>query len=180
MAPAPSAICRRLWKGRTDMEFEYTLKKEEYMDYCAGVLLAEPTFRKLRHRCWPIVPVILILLIAAFFPVPWWAYAAAAAASLGWVLLVNLLVARTIKKTAVQRCEQAGEKAYRPLRVKLADGKLEVNGAVRSLKDYRLFSNLILLFLEDGSCVVLPQRVFGESGEAFGQVIAQIDLCLKK
>ena len=162
------------------MEFNYTLQKEEYTDYCAAGLLAEPAFRKLRHRCWPILPVILVLVIVILFPVPWWAYAAAAAASLGWVLLVNLLVARAIKWAALRRCAQAGEDAFRPLSVELGEGKLRVDGRRRELSDYRLFSNLLLLFLKDGSCVVLPQRVFGESGEDLRRVIDQLSLCLKK
>lgn len=162
------------------MEFNYTLQKEEYTDYCAAALLTEPAFQKLRRRCWPIVPVVLVLLIALLFPVPWWAYAAAAAASLGWVLLVNLLVARAIKRAALQRCAQAGEDAFRPLRLELEAGRFKVDGRRRELKDYRLFSNLLLLFLEDGSCVVLPQRVFGESGGDLRRVIDQVGLCLNK
>lgn len=150
------------------------------MDYCACELLTEPAFKRLRHRCWPIVPVILILLIAAFFPAPWWVCLPAAALSLAWVLLVNGLVARAIKKAAAQRCLEADESAYKTLQVELGEGEIKINGKRRELKDYRLFSNLILLFLRDDSCVVLPQRVFGEGAEDFRRVVEQLDLCVKK
>lgn len=161
------------------MEFQYALNKEEYMDYCLCKQLSEPTFKKLRYRAWPILPVILVLLIVAFFPVPWWAYLAAVALSLCWVILVNYLVVCVMKKAAGRECEKADEGAYQPIGLQFANGKLKVNGTRRVLKDYRMFSNLLLLFLNDDSCVVLPQRVFGESQEDFRNVVDQLQLCLK-
>lgn len=71
-------------------------------------------------------------------------------------------------------------KAYRPLRVELEEDKLLVNGKVLGLKDYRLFSNLILLFLEDDACVVLPQRVFGKEQANLRQVLDHLDRYLIK
>lgn len=162
------------------MEFVYTLDKDEYLDYCKYQMLGEPTFKKLRHRCWFILPVGAVLLLIALFPVPWWAYLIAAVASVVWVLVVNALVARTMVKAAHQRRDQIGEEAYRPLKVELREGKLKVSGSRQSLRDYRLFSNLILLFLEDTSCVILPQRVFGEGKEDFRRVVDELDKCLKK
>ena len=161
------------------MEFNYTLQKEEYLDYCKYQMLGEPTFKKLRHRCWLILPVGAALLIIAFFPVPWWAYAVAVGLSAVWVLVVNKLVARMMVKTAQQRQEQVGEEAYKPLTVELDEKGLKVNGTRQYLKDYRFFSNLILMFLTDGSVVILPQRVFGESKEDFRRVVDELDQCLK-
>lgn len=166
------------------MEFEYTLTKEEYLDFCKYQTLGEPAFQKLRHRCWFILPVGVVLLIAVLLissvPVPWWGYMVAVAASLLWVLLVNRLVAGAMVKSAKQRCDQAGEEAFRPVKVSLTEGRLKVNGGRKELVNYRFFSNLILLFLMDGSCVVLPQRVFGESKEELRRVVAQLDRCLGK
>lgn len=162
------------------MEFEYILDKEEYLDYCKYQMLGEPTFKKLRHRCWFILPVGAVLLLAVFFPAPWWAYVTAVAASLLWVLVVNKLVARSMIKAAVQHRDQAGEGAYKPLKVELEEGKVKVNGTRQTLQNYRFFSNLILLFLGDNSCVILPQRVFGESKENLRQVVTELDKCLKK
>ncbi len=162
------------------MDFSFTLQKEEYRDYWACRMLGDPSFRKLRHRCWLILPGILLLLIAIFFPVPWWVWPLAVGGSLLWVLLVNYLVARSMKKAAAQRAEQAGDEAYQPLHVELKEGKLWVNNTRRRLKDYRIFSNLLLLFLEDSDCVILPQRVFGEGNESFRRVADALEQCLKK
>ena len=162
------------------MKYEYTLRQEEYMDYCVYTLLGEESFRRLRHRCYPVLPVILVFLIILCFPVPWWSYLLAVISSLLWILLVNYLTARAIRKAAAQRCIQAEEKAYRPLRVELEEDKLLVNGKAWGLKDYRLFSNLILLFLEDDACVVLPQRVFGKEQANLRQVLDHLDRYLIK
>ncbi len=162
------------------MEFQYTLTPDEYLDYCKYQMLGEPTFKKLRHRCWFILPVGAVLLLVAFFPLPWWAYPIAAAASLLWVLLVNYLVARTMINAARQRRDQAGATAYRPLKVTLDEKDLKVNGSRQSLRNYRFFSNLVLMFLGDDSCVILPQRVFGESKEDLRRVVGELELCMKK
>lgn len=161
------------------MDFTYTIQKEEYRDYWACQMMGEPSFRKLRRRCWLILPVILVLLIVAFFPVPWWIYPLAVGVSLLWMLLVNHLVARSMKKAAVQRAELAGDEAYKPIHLELKEGKLRVNNARRTLKDYRIFSNLLLLFLDDNACVILPQRVFGEGNENFRRIADELDKCLK-
>lgn len=162
------------------MEFEYILNREEYLDYCKYQMLGEPTFKKLRHRCWFILPIGAVLLLVAFFPTPWWAYVMAAAASLLWVLLVNKLVARSMVKAAIQRRDQAGEGAYKLLKVEVKEGKVRINGTRQTLQNYRFFSSLILLFLGDNSCVILPQRVFGGSKEDFRSVVIELDKCLKK
>lgn len=161
------------------MEFEYILNKEEYLDYCKYQMLGEPTFKKLRHRCWFILPVGAVLLLVAFFPVPWWAYVTAAAVSLLWVLVVNKLVARAMINAAVQRRDQVKEEAYKPLHVELDEKGLKVNGSRQGLKNYHFFSNLILMRLRDDSCVILPQRVFGESKEDLRRVVDELERCLK-
>ena len=162
------------------MDYRYTLTKDEYLDYCKYQMLGEPAFKKLRHRCWFIVPVGAVLLAVILHPMPWWGYAALVLLSLLWVLLVNKLVARAMIKAACQRRDETPDTAYRPLEVSLEEKGVRVNGTRRGLRDYRFFSDLILLQLSDDSCVVLPQRVFGTGKDDLRRVVQQLDGCCLK
>jgi hypothetical protein len=163
------------------MEYQYTLERSEYLDCCKYEYMVDPTIKKLQHRCWPIGPVALIFFLLIVRPSHWGFYVSAAALAVLWFLLVNYMVARVIVSSAKKKSDQAGENAFRPIRLAMENGAIRVNNSKQKLENYRLFSNLILLFLKGGSTVVLPARVIGgENVEQIRPVLNELEKCLTK
>lgn len=163
------------------MVFDYTLERDEYFNFCKYQVYADRDIRKLRLRAMPILPVALVLLLAVFRPTHWAFYAAGALLALLWVLLVNRMVARIIVTEAKKRSDAAPDSAFRPVHLELEEGALKVNGSKQRLVSYRAFTNLILLFLEEDSTVILPARVIGGEDEAhLLPVMEALGKCMKK
>lgn len=163
------------------MQFQYTLQKEEYQNYCKFELLNDPDIRKLRKRALPALPVGLIFIFIIFRLTHWIFYVGAVLISLAWIYVVDKMVARIVVVGARDKCEKIGSKAYKPIDLVLEEGVLRVNGTKQTLAGYRIFMNLILLFIKEGSTVILPARVIGgEDAEHVSPVILALDQCKEK
>lgn len=160
------------------MEFRYTLQREEYMDFCKYEIYQSRDTQKLKYRCWVILPVVFIILLVALRPSHPIFYILAVLVSLLWIWLVNFLVARVVIKGAADKCDKVGEKAYRPIHMVIKDNSLTVNGTKCKLKNYRFFSSLILLLMEDNSMLILPARVFGADRDSLRQVVEELRGCM--
>lgn len=163
------------------MQFQYTLQRDEYLDYCKYELLGDKDIDKLRKRVMPVLPVSLVFLFVIFRLTHWAFYVGAVILSILWFFAVNYMTARIIRAGAKDRCDKVGDKAFRPLRLIIDEGSLEVNGKRQILNSYRMFTNLILLFLVDGSTVILPARVIGgEDAAHISPVLLELDRCMGK
>ena len=163
------------------MQFQYTLQRDEYLNYCKFELLNDPDIRKLRKRALPALPIGLIFVFIIFRFTHWLYYAAAVLVSLAWIYLVDRMIARIVVVGARDKCEKIGDKAFKPIHLLLEEGMLQVNGNKQTLAGYRMFTNLFLLFLKEGSTVILPARVIGgEDVEHISPVMLALDQCVKK
>ena len=163
------------------MEFEYTLQRDEYMNCCKYEYFADKDVQKLRRRALPVGPVILIFALILLRSTYWLVYVAAVILALLWVLVVNRMVARIIVTGAKKKCDSVGDEAFRPIHLVLGEGSLKVNNSKQTLKSYRSFTNLILLFLENGSTIALPARVIGgEDEEHIKPVVNALERCMRK
>ncbi len=153
------------------MEFRYTLRKSEYEDYYKCRILKSPEMRKLQHRAWTILPVVLLLLLAGIRPHAIWWYLGAVVLSLLWILLVNWRVAVRIKQGAEHEMKKITRDTLQRMTLRLDDKSLKINGRLETVKNYAIFSDLILIMLADDSVIILPSRVFEGNEDAMREAL---------
>ncbi len=153
------------------MELRYELQKSEYEDYYKCEIYKSPENKKLQHRAWTILPVILLVVLIYLRPhqVLW--YIGAIVLSLLWILLVNWRVAARIKQGAAKKTEEMDKNMLHRITVKLYDSGVTVNGRTQTVKNYSLWSDLIIVFFDDDTVLLIPARVFEGNNDALRKAL---------
>ncbi len=153
------------------MRFKYELRRSEYEDYYKCKILKSKEMKKLQHRAWLIVPVLAAILLIGFRPrVIWW-YLGAIVVSLVWLQIVNWRVAVRIKQGAKHEVGKLTPEQMQRITVEIDENSFSINTRREMVKNYLLFSNLVIVFLGDNSDVILPERIFEGDEEKLRTVL---------
>ncbi len=154
------------------MEFQYELQKSEYEDFYKFRIMHSPEMRKLQHRAWTILPVILLILLVGIRPQPIGAFIAGAVVlSLVWIVIVNWRVTVRIREGAAKEKEKIKDDQLKRITVSLNPDGLRVNGRLKEVRNYAIFGNLVLVALTDETAVIMPERIFEGNTEKLRQVL---------
>ncbi len=154
------------------MEFQYELQKSEYEDFYKFRIMRSPEMRKLQHRAWTILPVILLILLVGIRPQPIGPFIAGAVVlSLVWIVIVNWRVSVRIREGAAKEKGKLTDDRLKKITVSLEQSGMRVNGRSKEVRNYAIFGNLVLVALADDTTVILPERIFEGDTEKLRQAL---------
>lgn len=154
------------------MEFQYELQKSEYEDFYKFRIMHSPEMRKLQHRVWMVLPVVMAILLVGIRPKPIGAFIAGAVVlSLVWIVIVNWRVTVRIREGTAKEKEKIKDDQLRQITVSLNQSGMRVNGRPKEVRNYAIFGNLVLVALTDDTTVILPERIFEGDTEKLRQTL---------
>lgn len=149
----------------------YTLKDSELRHYYQFLMSSDPQLLHERFHVASWVPMgCLIFLI--FFHAPWYAWIIAAICSFVWIFWGSQLVFNDVVSTALRK-QKNRQPVIRELEVEDDHGILKTSGVRKSIIGYAAYLDLLIVQLEKGENLIVPERVF-ENKECAEQFVKDV------
>ncbi|NCB32571.1 MAG: hypothetical protein EOM64_01595 [Erysipelotrichia bacterium] len=151
----------------------YTLQENEMLRYYEFGLQNNPETRKARMHAATWIPmgslIFLIFLKAAWY---WWIIAVLI--SIVWVLLLSQMIFNDVSRTSAKRKFQSKQLALSELDVIDHGDRLTVNRADKEVTGYCSYLDLLIIQLDGGSNLIIPERVFERDKDKMHQFVKDI------
>ncbi len=149
----------------------YTLKDSELRHYYQFLMSSDPQLLHERFHAASWVPMgFLIFLI--ILRAPWYAWIIAVVCSLVWVFWGSQIVFNDVVSTAWRR-QKNRPTGIRELEVEDNHGVLKVGGVMKKITGYAAYLDLLIVQLDKGENLIVPERAF-ECKECAEQFVKDI------
>lgn len=163
-----------------DKSYQYTLTKEDYIQYLRYVSANTPSSRRLRNYLIASVPVLLTFTCFYFRNVLTWGHILVAVAfTIYWILRAAPFIWKNLfqKRISDNMIAKVKVETFPPVKLTCSDKGLIVNKqqvSYQSINKIIVLKDILVVFHSQKEAIIVPFRIF-ENTQAQQEFIAELD-----
>lgn len=162
------------------IQLNYTLLEEEAIRYFEMILRStkETRLPRIIAMLWgPALAILFMILFKATASLV--GSIIAIAFSLVWIFILCPRFYREVCHLSAKRKLAENKSVMHPIHLMEEAGRLVVNKEEKRPKDYFIYYDLLVIGFDDGTNLIVPERVFNKNEKQIEQLIKDIALMLK-